>query len=133
LDNRCFLGYIYIYILVMVAPFDFIYMTFHENGWLSPFSSSNIYPRLVREFYKNLKISSHSIAVSGFRDQGSRDTHQDWPWAHQLGHWHTTISCFCVTPRLLQKWNEYVSENFDFYMTLRFHQSYKLATECIFI
>jgi len=31
----------------------------------------------VREFYKNLKISSHSAAVFGFRDQGSRDTHQD--------------------------------------------------------
>jgi len=34
-----------------------------------------------------------------------------------------------VTPRLLQKG---ISENFDFHMTLRHHQSYKLAAEYIF-
>jgi len=34
-----------------------------------------------------------------------------------------------LTPRLLQ--ND-VSENFDFYMTLRHHQSYKLAAEYIY-
>jgi hypothetical protein len=35
-----------------------------------------------------------------------------------------------VTPRLLQKG---VSENFDFHVTLRHHQSYKLTTENIFL
>jgi len=34
-----------------------------------------------------------------------------------------------VTPRLLQKG---VSENFDFHVTLRHHQSYKLAAEYFF-
>jgi hypothetical protein len=33
-----------------------------------------------------------------------------------------------VTPRPLQK---DVSENFNFHMTLRHHQNYKLAAECI--
>jgi hypothetical protein len=36
---------------------------------------------------------------------------------------------YIVTPRLLQKG---VSENFDFHMTLRHHQSYKLAVKYIF-
>jgi hypothetical protein len=37
--------------------------------------------------------------------------------------------CAAVTPRLLQK---DVSENFDFHVTLRYHQSYKLAGKYIF-
>lgn len=35
-----------------------------------------------------------------------------------------------VKPRLLQKG---VSENFDLHVTLRYHQSYKLAAEYIYI
>jgi hypothetical protein len=43
---------------IRVAPFDFIYRTFQKNGWLSIFDAVNIYPRLVYEFYKNLKVVS---------------------------------------------------------------------------
>jgi hypothetical protein len=39
------------------------------------------------------------------------------------------VKCF-VTPCLLQKG---VSENFNFHVTLRHHQSYKLAAEYIYI
>jgi hypothetical protein len=35
--------------------FQFIYQTFQEDGWLSIFDAVNIYPRLVHEFYMNLK------------------------------------------------------------------------------
>jgi hypothetical protein len=43
--------------------------------------------------------------------------------------WHPA-GRLLVTPRLLQK---DVSENFDFHVTLRHHQSYKLAVEYIYI
>jgi hypothetical protein len=43
---------------IRVAPFDFIYHAFHENGWMSLFDAGNIYPRLVYEFYTNLKIGN---------------------------------------------------------------------------
>ncbi|XP_062149271.1 BRAP2 RING ZnF UBP domain-containing protein 1-like isoform X3 [Alnus glutinosa] len=43
---------------IRVAPFDFIYRIFNENGWLSIFDAVNIYPRLVYEFYKNLEVVS---------------------------------------------------------------------------
>jgi len=38
-----------------VPPFQFIYQIFQQNGWLSVFNAVNIYPRLVHEFYMNLK------------------------------------------------------------------------------
>jgi hypothetical protein len=41
---------------IRVAPFDFIYRIFNENGWLSIFDAVNVYPRLVYEFYKNLEV-----------------------------------------------------------------------------
>lgn len=42
---------------IKVAPFEFIYQRFQENKWLSLFDSAgNIFPRLVREFYKNMKV-----------------------------------------------------------------------------
>jgi len=43
---------------IKVAPFDFIYYTFQEIGWLSLFDVVDIYLRLVYEFYRNLKIVS---------------------------------------------------------------------------
>jgi hypothetical protein len=43
---------------IRVAPFDFIYQIFQENGWLSLFDAVYIYPRLVYEFYRNLKIEN---------------------------------------------------------------------------
>lgn len=45
---------------IRAAPFDFIYQRFQENKWLSLFDLvGKIFPRLVREFYKNLKIESN--------------------------------------------------------------------------
>jgi hypothetical protein len=43
---------------IRVAPFNFIYQVFQENGWLSLFEAINIYPRLVHEFDRNLKIDN---------------------------------------------------------------------------
>jgi len=43
---------------IRVTPFDFIYRVFQENEWLSLFDVVNIYPRLVHEFYRNLKIEN---------------------------------------------------------------------------
>jgi hypothetical protein len=43
---------------IQVAPFNFIYRIFQENGWLSIFDAVNIYPQLIYEFYKNLKVVS---------------------------------------------------------------------------
>jgi len=40
---------------VRVASFDFIYQTFHQNGWLSLFDAVNVYPRLMYEFYRKLE------------------------------------------------------------------------------
>lgn len=48
---------------IMVPPFNFIYQIFQESGWLSLFGDVNIYPRLVREFYMNMKSSSHMILL----------------------------------------------------------------------
>jgi hypothetical protein len=42
----------------------------------------------------------------------------------------TNVLCQAVTLHLLQK---DVSENFDFHVTLRHHQSYKLVAEYIYI
>jgi hypothetical protein len=44
--------------------------------------------------------------------------------------WGQRASSLDVTPRLLQKG---ISENFDFHVTLRPHQSYKLPSKCIFL
>jgi hypothetical protein len=43
---------------IRVAPFDFIYHVFQDNRWLGLFDAVNIYPRLVHEFYRNLKIDN---------------------------------------------------------------------------
>jgi hypothetical protein len=40
----------------MFAAFAFIKHIFQENGWLSLFNSIKVFPRLVREFYMNMKI-----------------------------------------------------------------------------
>jgi hypothetical protein len=43
---------------IKMAPFDFIYHRFQENQQSSMLNAAGkIYPRLVREFYKNLVIT----------------------------------------------------------------------------
>jgi hypothetical protein len=41
---------------VMVSPFDFMDHIFQENNWQSTYTCNTVYPRLVREFYANMKI-----------------------------------------------------------------------------
>jgi len=41
---------------VMVPPFNFINQIFQENKWQSMYTCNIVYPRLVHEFYGNLKI-----------------------------------------------------------------------------
>jgi hypothetical protein len=43
---------------IRVPPFQFIYRISQENGLMSIFDATNIYPRLVYEFYKNLQVVS---------------------------------------------------------------------------
>jgi hypothetical protein len=42
---------------VMVPPFDFIDHIFQENKWQSMYTCNTVYPKLVCEFYRNLKIN----------------------------------------------------------------------------
>jgi hypothetical protein len=41
---------------VMVSPFDYMDHIFQENNWQSTYTCNTVYPRLVREFYANMKI-----------------------------------------------------------------------------
>jgi hypothetical protein len=41
---------------VMMEPFSFIHQIFRNNEWMSLFTSSKIYPKIVREFYLHLEI-----------------------------------------------------------------------------
>jgi hypothetical protein len=45
---------------VMVSPFDFIDHIFQKNQWQSMYTCNTVYPRLVREFYGNLRIDQIS-------------------------------------------------------------------------
>jgi hypothetical protein len=55
---------------IMVVPFAFINGIFQENGLQSLFTSNKLYPKLVLEFYKNMK----SLFTS--------TVHLDSSWSH---------------------------------------------------
>jgi len=78
---------------IRVAHFDFIYHRFQENQWSSMLNvGGKIFPRLVREFYKNLVITNlHEQSPSFETKVRSVKICIDTNQSYQLNYWHSNF------------------------------------------